>query len=109
VDGPREAGIGRVCFLQEQLLGQGEEIISKLIDLAKKGDPTALKLSVERLIAPLKPVAELPAEQSKAASKSLRVVFVKSPMMSYPFGIPDLPSTLMETRQLLPRRAEGCM
>jgi hypothetical protein len=68
-------------LLQEMLLDHGEEIMLTLIKRAKKGDRAALALCVERLIPPLKEVAELPVEQSQQPQQrpmELRVVFVPS-------------------------------
>lgn len=76
---PRGSRNKKSLVMQELLLDDGLEVLSTVIDRAKKGNPTAMKLVMERLIPPLKPVTELPVEQSKAESKCLRVVFVKPP------------------------------
>ena len=89
---PRGSRNKKSWLLQQQLLDEGEEILSKVIALAKKGNPTAMKLCMERLTPPLKPVAELPVEQAKAASKSIRVVFVRPPNDSVADGESTNPS-----------------
>ena len=76
---PRGSRNKKSWVLQKLLLDEGEEILSKVIALAKKGNPTAMKLCMERLTPPLKPVTELPVEQSKPESKCMRVVFVRPP------------------------------
>jgi hypothetical protein len=62
---PRGSPNKKSWVLQKLLLEQGEDIIQTLIDRAKKGDRTALTLTVERLIPRLKDVSELPLEQSQ--------------------------------------------
>lgn len=69
----------KTSILEEILLDSGPEIIQTLADLAKKGDPTALKLSVPRLIAPLKPVAKLAVEQAREEPLGVRLILVPSP------------------------------
>jgi hypothetical protein len=49
--------------LQELLLGQGANILQKMINCALEGDRTAQVLCMERLIPRVKPVPELPIEQ----------------------------------------------
>jgi len=65
-------------LLQQMLLDKGEEIVKSVIEDAKKGDPLALKFCVERLVAPLKDVAEQPVEQVLRGPKRLEIKFVKS-------------------------------
>jgi hypothetical protein len=67
---PRGSPNKKSLVLQKLLLDQGGEIIKTLINRAKKGDRTALTLSVERLIPRLKDVAELPVEQSREDPQS---------------------------------------
>lgn len=63
-------------LLQHMLLNEGEAIILKLIELARKGDRTARTLCVERLIPRLKDLPELPLEQLQSVPNPLQIVFL---------------------------------
>lgn len=62
--------------LQQLLFDHSEQIIADLIKDAKKGDPTALKLCVERLIPALRTVEEQPVEQAANQPRKIRINFV---------------------------------
>ena len=58
-------------LLQKMLLDNGAEILSNIIEDAKKGDAAARKLIMDRLIPRLKPAVELPIVETDRTAISL--------------------------------------
>ncbi len=54
----RPKGAGRMAKLRTMLEPHAEDLLKKVVDLAKAGDMTAIRLCLERLIPPLKATDE---------------------------------------------------
>ena len=77
------------------LLDESQEIMSTVIERAKKGDRTAMTLCIERLIPRLKDAAELPVEKSEHGPMEVVVRFVDSqnkPVEVPGFSKPETPT-----------------
>src|ERR1700751_2192127 len=58
---------------QQMLLDRGGRILTTVMDRAEAGDPTAMKLCMDRLISPLKHVSELPIERSEQGPQVIEI------------------------------------
>jgi hypothetical protein len=66
----RPSGGGSIAELRTSIAEHIPEIIAKQVELAKKGDPQAARLLLERVIPPLK-AAEVPATLAATTTASL--------------------------------------
>ena len=58
--------------MRELLLPNAEEVVAKVVDMAKKGDATALRICIDRLLPPIKARDEPVAVPSLTGSLSDR-------------------------------------
>ncbi len=65
-------------LLQKMLLDNGREIVESIIEDAKKGDPAARKLCIERLIPRLKDAAALPIVEEDRIATSMEMPLLGS-------------------------------
>lgn len=86
----------KTLLLQQIMLDGGSDFVSSTIDRAVAGDSTALELCVGSCVPRLRPVSELPVEQSTEDPAGLRV-FIENPdgtvrELDPPAPMDDLPA-----------------
>lgn len=96
----RPPGIGRTVELRRMLFSQSEEIIQAVIDRALLGDPTAMKLVVERMLPALRP-ADMPVSIPRADDGNVETQanYVLTALLSGGLA-PDLALRVMQALQI---------
>ncbi len=67
----RPKGSGQAAHYRAMLEPYAEELIQRVVDMAKDGDMTALKLCLDRLCAPLRPTDRVVTIEGMADAKEL--------------------------------------